>query len=449
MHLSSIENMQLCYDRFVRGSFLDERGSATVLELGAADVNGSYRAIYSASDKVRYVGADLEPGPGVDMVLTDPYKIPLPDRSVDVVISGQMLEHCEFFWLAFAEMMRVVREDGLVVVIAPSGGPIHRFPVDCYRFYPDAFHALAKYVGCHAVDVWHDERGPWNDLVGVFSWRPALTQNPDDAALPALPENAFRGAAGPEKEVVGGRADYLEVLARLHAAIEPRLYLEIGVRSGRSLVLARGEAIGVDPDPAVKAPEVPNHRLVRATSDAFFRSPEAASLADRLDLAFIDGNHLFEYALRDFMNIERRARPTTIVVVDDIFPNHPEQAERERRTAIWTGDVWKLADCLARHRPDLTLMFLDTEPTGLLLIAGLDPANRALWNAYNPITARYCAPDMPVPDAVIARTAAIDPAASAVAELAVLMRRLRDHGAPVAAVRRHIAAAKAKGAAGG
>ena len=57
-----------------------------------------------------------------------------------------MLEHCEFFWRAFEEVIRVVKDDGFVFLIAPSAGPEHRYPVDCYRFYADAYHALAKYV---------------------------------------------------------------------------------------------------------------------------------------------------------------------------------------------------------------------------------------------------------------------------------------------------------------
>ncbi|HEY3169271.1 MAG TPA: methyltransferase domain-containing protein [Candidatus Binatia bacterium] len=37
-----------------------------------------------------------------------PYEIPLADSYADVVISGQMLEHCAYFWLSFQEMVRVL-----------------------------------------------------------------------------------------------------------------------------------------------------------------------------------------------------------------------------------------------------------------------------------------------------------------------------------------------------
>jgi SAM-dependent methyltransferase len=170
MHRSSLENMSKCYRRFIRGSELEASGRVTVLDVGGADVNGSYRDVFDGP-QFTYLGADLAPAEWVAIVLDDPYRIPLDDASVDIVVSGQLLEHCEFFWLAFAEMMRVVKPSGFVFLIAPSAGPIHRYPVDCYRFYPDGFRALAKYANCEAVEIWQDERGPWNDLVGVFRRR--------------------------------------------------------------------------------------------------------------------------------------------------------------------------------------------------------------------------------------------------------------------------------------
>ncbi len=195
MHPSSLENMQHCFDRFLLDGYLDERESVSVLDLGSMDVNGSYRDIFQ-HPKIDYIGADLTPGKGVDLVLEDPYRIPLADSSVDVVVSGQMLEHCEFFWLTFQEMSRVVTEDGFIFLIAPSAGPIHRYPVDCYRFYPDAYRALAKMSGCHLLEWRLDERGPWHDLVGIFSKKThledAVATSPDDSH-PGTPSHVRSG----------------------------------------------------------------------------------------------------------------------------------------------------------------------------------------------------------------------------------------------------------------
>src|SRR5271165_374619 len=167
MHASSLENMWRCYGSYVANGPLEGQAEAVVLDVGSSDVNGSYREVF-AKPPFRYIGADMAPGPGVDIVLSDPYNLPLAGASVDIVISGQTFEHCEFFWLLFDEMVRVLRPEGLIFLIAPSSGPIHRYPVDCYRFYPDAYAALAKYANCYLEKCWCDERGPWNDLVGVF-----------------------------------------------------------------------------------------------------------------------------------------------------------------------------------------------------------------------------------------------------------------------------------------
>ena len=407
MHPTSLENMRRCWDRYVRGTELEGVEKLTVLDVGGADVNGSYREIFSAAN-VEYLSADLVDGPGVAVHMMDPYRIPLEDASVDLVISGQMLEHCEFFWLSFSEMMRVVKPHGYLFLIAPSSGGIHRHPVDCYRFHPDAYFALAKYARCKLVDVWHDQRGVWRDLVGVFSWRmdhePKLAKQVED--LPVTPPKEMRI---PEQEIVGGKIHYREVLQQIHEVINPELYLEIGVSSGASLALAQGCAVGVDPRLNVKRELSDRTKLIEMQSDDFFEKAASEALQGEPDLIFIDGMHLFEYALRDFMNAEALAAPNGLIVIDDIFPNHPAQAKRDRSTRYWTGDVWKLHHLLAKERSDLFLMPIDTSPTGLLLIWGLDRGNRRLWERYDKYIRRYVYDDPQVTEDIVERHRAVAP----------------------------------------
>ncbi|HLY90490.1 MAG TPA: class I SAM-dependent methyltransferase [Acetobacteraceae bacterium] len=398
--------MQKCYSRFVAGGPLGTQEEVRILDVGGADVNGSYRQIFD-HPRFAYTAADISDGPGIHVVLDDPYRLPFDDRSMDIVLSGQMLEHCEFFWLSFAEMVRVLRPSGYLFLIAPSAGPEHRYPVDCYRFYPDAYRALARHANCALVDVWQDERGPWKDLVGVFQRHGPPSSA---AALPqktaVAPEAIIPGTE--QEERVQGQVDYLQVLGDLHGSLSPRCYLEIGVRHGRSLALARGPAIGVDPQPALQVELPATTRVFAQASDDFFASTAGDSLPAPVDLAFIDGLHLFEAALRDFMHIERIAAPGAVIAVDDILPNHPAQAERDRRTRVWTGDVWKLALILRRYRPDLTMVLLDTAPSGCLLVGGLDPANRGLWDAYNPIV-REAQGWTEIPAELLGRAGAISP----------------------------------------
>ncbi len=53
-------------------------------------------------------------------------------------------EHTEFFWLTMREMKHALKPGGLCCIIAPSAGPEHQYPVDCWRVYPDGLRAAAR-----------------------------------------------------------------------------------------------------------------------------------------------------------------------------------------------------------------------------------------------------------------------------------------------------------------
>lgn len=173
MHLSSLEHVE----RLV-AQYLCQQPALNVIDIGSYDVNGSYKAFFSRPNW-NYVGVDLAAGPNVDVVLTSPYRLPFASHSADVIVSGQAFEHIEFFWLTWLEMARVLKPGGLIFLLAPSRGYEHRHPQDCWRFYPDGYHALARYGGLELLEVqtdWqpHADEGsaPWGDTVGVFRQRP-------------------------------------------------------------------------------------------------------------------------------------------------------------------------------------------------------------------------------------------------------------------------------------
>lgn len=173
MHLSSLEHV----DRLV-GKYLASLPTASIIDIGSYDVNGSYKPFFTRAGWT-YTGVDLAPGPNVDEVLKSPYRLPFGSHSVDVIVSGQAFEHIEFFWLTWLEMVRVLKPNGLIFLIAPSRGYEHRYPQDCWRFYPDAYNALADYGGLQLLEAttdWeaHEDIGsaPWGDTVGVFKQPP-------------------------------------------------------------------------------------------------------------------------------------------------------------------------------------------------------------------------------------------------------------------------------------
>lgn len=224
-----------------------------------------------------------------------------------------------------------------------------------------------------------------------------------------------------------------EFLHQLHKVTAARNYLEIGVNDGRSLALSRVPSIAIDPAFKVTTPLRADIQLARATSDAYFagkdplghlksaRNPVKNLRRGRplfadyrggttLDLAFIDGMHLFEYALRDFINVERFADWSSVIVFDDMLPRNVDEAARDRHTTAWTGDVYKIVPVLKQHRPDLTVIQVDTQPTGMAVVFGADAANTVLSDEYADITAEWVVPDpQKVPEWITERLHAVKP----------------------------------------
>lgn len=204
------------------------------------------------------------------------------------------------------------------------------------------------------------------------------------------------------------------MFAGLHRAFRPRTYIEIGVFKGDSLARSRTKSIGVDPGFAITAELNCDVRLFRATSDDFFTRPDAFAHFDGVpvDFAYIDGMHLSEFALRDFMNIEKRMARTGVVALDDMLPRNPLEAARDRRTGPWTGDVYKVHRVLETYRPDLTLVPVNVHPTGTYLVFGLNPDSRVLNEHYDEIEATLLTPDPQVVDQEwLERRSAVDPEA--------------------------------------
>jgi len=66
------------------------------------------------------------------------------DDSYDVVLCSQVLEHTRYPWRLTQEIARALRPLGLAFVTSPSSGHVHRYPEDCFRYYPDGLSALAS-----------------------------------------------------------------------------------------------------------------------------------------------------------------------------------------------------------------------------------------------------------------------------------------------------------------
>jgi hypothetical protein len=196
---------------------------------------------------------------------------------------------------------------------------------------------------------------------------------------------------------------YQGCLRLVHRHLRPRSYLQVGDETAETLQMATCPAIAIDPGLHLGGlGEKPRLHLYRMTSDAFFTAHDPQRILGRaVDLAYLDGLHLSEVLLRDFINAERNAAPDGMIILHDCVPLDPfmalrdpdEGRQRASQQGWWTGDVWKTVAVLGRHRPDLRIVAYDAPPTGLVLVTQLDPHSRRLGASYRGLVAEMQALD--------------------------------------------------------
>lgn len=168
MHDTALQNGTRFFE-----TYMSRTGRVTVLDIGAQNVNGSLKEV--CPKQAHYIGVDFVSGRDVDVVLEDPYRLPFADASADAIVSSSCFEHSEMFWVLYLEILRVLKPAGLFYLNVPSNGPYHRYPVDCWRFYPDSGAALVRWGRMQGLNpavlesyVCNQRIESWNDFVCVF-----------------------------------------------------------------------------------------------------------------------------------------------------------------------------------------------------------------------------------------------------------------------------------------
>ncbi|MFN2595928.1 MAG: methyltransferase domain-containing protein [Pyrinomonadaceae bacterium] len=108
-------------------SFLSAHASeGLTLEIGAED-----------SECARWfpnrVAINIRRNEHVD-VMADAYRLPFGDEAFDVVLCAEVLEHLHTPSVALAEMRRVLKPEGKLLLTTPFAYPIHYAPTDYYRY---------------------------------------------------------------------------------------------------------------------------------------------------------------------------------------------------------------------------------------------------------------------------------------------------------------------------
>lgn len=224
MHPTAMQNGQLFFD-----TYLDKSSTSVVVEIGAQDVNGSLRDV--APPGVRYIGVDFVVGKGVDVVLTDPYCLPFESESVDVIVSSSCLEHSEMFWLSFIECLRILKPDGLLFINVPSNGAFHRYPVDCWRFYPDAGSALVTWAKRQGMNpalmesfITPQYEDVWSDFLAVFVKDETCIRQHPNRMIKAIEK--FENGKVSGSEQIFTYVEFPEDIRRLNEAVQRLVEME-------------------------------------------------------------------------------------------------------------------------------------------------------------------------------------------------------------------------------
>lgn len=206
MHPTAILNCKNFFENYSK--YFDNNSQVKIIEIGSQDVNGTLKDL--CPKNYNYIGVDFVVGKNVDVVLEDPYVLPFKDEEADIIISSSCFEHSEMFWVVFLEVMRVLKPKGIFYLNVPSNGMYHRYPVDCWRFFPDSGKALVSWARYNKINATLLESfvcaqlnngAKWNDFVAVFLKDELFRAEFKDKIIDKF-KDFSNGRAGENEEVI-------------------------------------------------------------------------------------------------------------------------------------------------------------------------------------------------------------------------------------------------------
>ena len=120
--------------KFELKEFLQSHSKKKILDFGCGD--GRYKEIIK--EKNTYVGVDVEvSGKDIDDknfdILFDKNRLPFEEKSFDIIIFTEVLEHVEDLEKTIKELKRVLKNEGLIFVTTPFMWVEHEKPYDFRR----------------------------------------------------------------------------------------------------------------------------------------------------------------------------------------------------------------------------------------------------------------------------------------------------------------------------
>ncbi len=125
-----------------------------VIEVGSYDMNGSMRPVAIAWNPAEYVGVDMAPGPGVDLVCdADDVVEKFGKERFDVVISTETIEHVRNWRKVISNLKQLCAPGGVILVTTCMPGHYyHPHPGDFWRYTPDDFKEIFGDLQIEKID---------------------------------------------------------------------------------------------------------------------------------------------------------------------------------------------------------------------------------------------------------------------------------------------------------
>lgn len=107
-----------------------------VIDVGSHNYNGNMSIVAAKMNPKEYIGVDMIPGPGVDVVcLAEDLVEKFGQESFDTVISNELMEHARNWREVISNMKRVLKPGGNILLTTRGKGfKIHAYPHDYWRY---------------------------------------------------------------------------------------------------------------------------------------------------------------------------------------------------------------------------------------------------------------------------------------------------------------------------
>ncbi len=126
--------------------------SGKILDIGSKNGKGSYYKYLNVDKRSEITHTDRIESDGV-VSLNVEKKFPFPDESFDVVLAFHLFEHVYIYQVAPAEIFRILRKGGRVLIAMPFMHEYHADFDDYFRFTDSALLRLWEDVGFQSIHM--------------------------------------------------------------------------------------------------------------------------------------------------------------------------------------------------------------------------------------------------------------------------------------------------------